>query len=269
MRCVALVSGCLVAMLAVAGSASASTLAVNEAGVLRLDAQFGEVNGVTLREAFLQTGWAYAIDDSAGLTAGRGCTQLSPTQAQCVIGQVSDPALGGVDIGDVVLDLGNRADTSDVVTFFGFTPVEVDGRLGDDVLSGSSVGGYTAHGGLGDDTIDRIATNGDPIDVDGGFGDDTVSTQGTVGIGSIRGGFGADRFMIEGQVFATIDGGPGPDVITGNGLVTETVLGGFGKDTIDLPAASSIDCGFGRDFFGVYEGQTVTRCEKPLPPPSV
>ena len=50
MRFVALMSGCLVAMLAVAGGASASTVAVNQAGVLRLDARFGEVNGVTFRE---------------------------------------------------------------------------------------------------------------------------------------------------------------------------------------------------------------------------
>ena len=52
MRFVALMSGCLVAMLAVAGGASASTLAVNQAGVLRLDARFGEVNGVTLPRGF-------------------------------------------------------------------------------------------------------------------------------------------------------------------------------------------------------------------------
>ena len=53
MRFVALMSGCVVAMLALAASASASTLAVNSAGVLRLDARFGEVNGVTLREGGL------------------------------------------------------------------------------------------------------------------------------------------------------------------------------------------------------------------------
>jgi hypothetical protein len=67
----------------------------------------------------------------------------------------------------------------------------------------------------------------------------------------------------------TISGGPGPDVITGNGAIGGPVFGGFGNDTIDLPGATSIDCGFGRDSYGVYEGQTATRCERPLPPPSV
>ena len=53
------------------------------------------------------------------------------------------------------------------------------------------------------------------------------------------------------------------------GTIRPTVFGGFGNDTIDLPGATSIDCGFGRDSYGVYEGQTATRCERPLPPPSV
>ena len=82
MRFVALMSGCLVAMLAVAGGASASTVAVNQAGVLRLDAKFHEVNGVTLREQFPDQ--AYVVDDTAGLTAGSGCVQVSPTRAQCL-----------------------------------------------------------------------------------------------------------------------------------------------------------------------------------------
>ena len=36
MKYVALLSGCVIAMLAIAGAASASTLAVDQAGVLRL-----------------------------------------------------------------------------------------------------------------------------------------------------------------------------------------------------------------------------------------
>ncbi|HEX5926527.1 MAG TPA: hypothetical protein VFY45_22040 [Baekduia sp.] len=263
MRYVALMSGCAVAMLAIAGSASASTLAVNQAGVLRLDARFGEVNGVTLREQFPDQ--AYVVDDTAGLTAGNGCVPVSLTRARC---RIFDESLNKL-INDVVLDLGDRGDTSDVFTSFGFTPVEVDGGWGDDALSGASVDGYRARGGPGNDTIDRVATNGDPIDVSGGVGNDTVSTIGTVGLGSIRGGFGSDRLTIGGTAFGSIDGGPGPDVITGNGAIAGPVFGGFGNDTIDLPRAASIDCGFGRDSFGVYEGQTATRCERPLPPPSV
>ena len=263
MRFVALMSGCVVAMLALAGSASASTLAVDTAGVLRLDARFGEVNGVTLREAALFG--PYVVDDSAGLTAGNGCAQVSPTRAQCPIVDPSGAAL----INKVVLDLGNRNDTSDVFTSTGLTSVEVDGGFGDDALSGSSVDGYAAYGGPGDDTIDKLSTNGDPIDVDGGSGDDTISTIALVGSGSIRGGFGADHVTLAGFTFATTEGGPGRDVITGAGTILAPVFGGLGNDTIDLPGATSIDCGFGRDSYGVYEGQTATRCERPLPPPSV
>ena len=150
------------------------------------------MNGVTLREGF--PFGPYVVDDTAGLTAGNGCAQVSPTRAQCLIVDPSGTAL----INKVVLDLGNRDDTSDVFTSFGFTPVEVDGGFGDDVLSGGSVDGYAAYGGPGDDTIDKLSTNGDPIDVDGGFGDDTISTIGPVGSGSIRGGFGADHVTLAG-----------------------------------------------------------------------
>ncbi len=129
-------------------------------------------------------------------------------------------------------------------------------------------GEYAAYGGAGDDTISGIATNGGAVDVDGGPGDDSISTRGLIGTGSLRGGLGADTFSIgPGSLFATIDGGPGPDVITAvapNGFIGPTVLGGFGGDTINALAASSIDCGPGRDSYVVYEGQAAANCESPL-----
>jgi hypothetical protein len=267
MRFVALMSGCLVAMLALAGSASASTLAVNQAGVLRLDARFGEVNGVKFSEG--SPFGTYVVEDSAGLTAvGPECTQVSPFQGQCLIADAT-----GTPINKVVLDLGNRDDTSTVATVFGFVPVEVDGGFGDDTLSGGAQDGYTVKGGPGDDKIEGIKTNADPIDINGGLGNDTISTSGTFVGGTVRGGFGTDTITLGGDandiVAATVEGGPGPDVITGGAKIVGPVFGGFGNDYIDLPRASSIDCGFGRDSYGVYEGQTATRCERPLPPPSV
>ena len=51
LRCFALASSCVIAMLALAGTAGASTLAVDNAGVLRLVAKHGEVNHVTVRDA--------------------------------------------------------------------------------------------------------------------------------------------------------------------------------------------------------------------------
>jgi hypothetical protein len=132
-----------------------------------------------------------------------------------------------------------------------------------------SGGEYEVDGGLGDDTIDKISTNGDPVDVDGGPGDDTISTFATVGTGALRGGLGADTITVTSFVFATIDGGPGPDVIKGvanNGsapFIAQTIFGGFGRDTIDGLGASAIDCGPGVDSYVVYDGQTATSCELP------
>jgi hypothetical protein len=272
-RILAVVTGSVVALLGLAGAASASTLSVNQGGVLRLSARVGEVNRVTLRDTSVPMGFAFAVSDAAGLTVGRGCTRVSATQAQCVIGQASDPTLGGLPINQVDLDLGNRNDSSDVLTLDGFASVAVDGGLGDDVLSGGatvpSAGEYEVDGGFGDDTIDRVSTNGDPVDVEGGPGDDTISTIGTVGSGALRGGFGSDRISVTGFVFATIDGGPGPDVIKGvanNGsppFIAQTIFGGFGRDTIDGLGASAIDCGPGVDSYVVYDGQTATSCELP------
>ena len=112
LRCSALAAGCAIALLAFAGTAGASTLAVDDAGVLRLVARHGEVNHVTVRDAPPAGSFGYAVTDTAGLRAGRGCTQVSPTEAECV---VDDPATG-MNVADFVLDLGDMNDTSDVFT---------------------------------------------------------------------------------------------------------------------------------------------------------
>jgi hypothetical protein len=188
---------------------------------------------------------------------------------------VADPATG-MNVDDFVLDLGDMNDTSDVFTSNFATGVEVNGGLGDDVLSGGATvpsdSAYTVNGGPGDDTIDRVNTNGDPIVISGGLGNDTISTAGTFVGGSVRGGLGADRIILGGSTFtivaATVDGGLGPDVITGSAQTLGTVFGGLGNDTIDLAGAPSIDCGLGRDSYVAYAGQTAVRCEIALPPPS-
>jgi hypothetical protein len=272
LRCLALASSCVIALLAFAGTAVASTLAVDDAGVLRLVARHGEVNHVTVRDAPPPGFFGYVVTDTAGLTAGPGCTQLSPTQGSCVV----DAGPTGRNVDDFVLDLGDMNDTSDVFTSNFATGVEVNGGLGDDVLSGGATvpsdSAYTVNGGPGDDTIDRINTNGDPIDINGGLGNDTIATAGTFVGGSVRGGPGADRIILGGSTFtfvaATVDGGLGRDVITGTAQTSGTVFGGLGSDTIDLVGAPSIDCGLGRDSYVPYPGQTAVRCEIALSPAS-
>ena len=256
-------------MLALAGTPGASTLAVDNAGVLRLVAKHGEVNHVTVRDAPPAGSFGYVVSDTAGLTAGRGRTQVSPTEADCV---VSDPATG-LNIHDFVLALGDMNDTSDVFTSNFATGVEVNGGCGDDVLSGGATvptgSAYAVNGGPGDDIVDGINTNGDPIDINGGLGNDTISTSGTFVGGTVRGGLGADRIILGGGAFtfvaATVDGGLGPDVITGTAQILGTVFGGLGNDTIDLVGAPSIDCGRTR-LYVPYAGQTTVRCEIPLSP---
>jgi hypothetical protein len=253
-------------MLVFAGAAGASTLAVGNAGVLRLVAKHGEVNHVTVRDAAPAGFFGYVVSDTAGLKAGRGCIQESPTEADCT---VDDPAM---NVDDFVLDLGDLDDMSDVFTSNSATGVQVNGGLGDDVLSGGAMvptdSAYTVNGGPGDDTIDRINTNGDPIDISGGLGNDIISTNGTFVGGTVRGGLGADSITLGGDehasVAATVDGGPGPDVINGGAHIVQPVFGGFGNDNINLPGASSIDCGFGHDSYVPYVGQTTVRCEIPL-----
>jgi hypothetical protein len=266
-RILAVVTGAVVALLGLAGAASASTLSVDQAGVLRLSARAGEVNRVTLRDTLVPTGFAFTVSDAGGLTVGRGCSRISATQAQC------GATLGGLPINHVDLDLGNRNDSSDVLTLNGSASVTVHGGPGDDHLSGGATvppgSAYEVDGGSGDDTIDKLSTNSDPIDVEGGPGDDTISTSATVGTGALRGGLGADTILVRSFVFATIDGGPGPDVIKGvatNGsspFIAQTILGGLGRDTIDGLGASAIDCGAGVDSYVVYDGQTATSCELP------
>ena len=272
LRRLALASSCVIALLAFAGTAVASTLAVDDAGVLRLVARHGEVNHVTVRDAPPPGFFGYVVTDTAGLTAGPGCTQLSPTQGSCVV----DAGPTGRNVDEFVLDLRDMNDTSDVFTFNFATGVEVNGGLGDDVLSGGATvpsdSAYRVHGGPGDDTIDRINTNGDPIDINGGLGNDTIATAGTFVAGSVRGGPGADRIILGGSTFtfvaATVDGGLGRDVITGTAQTSGTVFGGLGNDTIDLVGAPSIDCGLGRDSYVPYPGQTAVRCEIALSPAS-
>ena len=154
-----------------------------------------------------------------------------------------------------------------------------NGGFGDDVLSGGSDGPHRQrlHGERrpGDDTIDRVNTNGDPIDINGGLGNDTISTSGTFvgGCGARRtrrrprSSSGAAPFSF---VAATVDGGLGPDVITGSAQILGTVFGGLGNDTMRPGRRRpSIDCGLGRDSYVPYAGQTAVRCEiRASTPPS-
>jgi Ca2+-binding RTX toxin-like protein len=283
----------IVGALALAASASASTLAVDRGGTLRFDAGRGEANNVDLRDGAAQT----TVTDSGSIIhAGNGCTQVSPHEASCPLPGTFGPqnvamTLGDRDddarafkfsLGSVAVDGGTGADTIDDSPQLG---ANVDGGVGDDTITvHPNFGGHVdVNGGLGRDTISAIAGSGtvdgglgdDDITLTtfvepspgasaayGGLGDDTITADGSTDMGLIDGGFGDDRISTgEFVVVAELRGGSGDDrIVSQHG--TSTITGGFGRDFIDGgDEGDTIDCGFGVDRYVKYAGDTVSNCE--------
>ena len=283
----------IVGMLALAASASASTLAVDSGGTLRFDAAKGEANNVDLRDGGGQT----TVTDSGSIIhAGNGCTQVTPHQASC-------PLPGGFGDQNVAMTL---ADRNDVARAFkvSFGHIAIDGGAGNDTISDSPQSGANVDGGLGDDTITVHPNFGGSVDVNGGLGRDSitaVSASGTVdggpgddditltnfvnpAVSAAHGGLGDDTITADqGTNMGLIDGGLGDDRISTGPLAvvaqltggfgddrivsqngTSTINGGFGRDFIDgHDEGDTIDCGSGIDGYVQYAGDTVSNCEVP------
>jgi len=277
----------------VAGSASASTLAVDRAGgVLRFTAAKGEVNRVDLSDSGgLQT---VVTDSGSTITVGAGCVQVTPHQGACPlpgIGQeVAITLADGDDFahafklttGHIAIDGGSGADTIEDLPQFG---ADVSGGTGNDTITvhPNFGGSVDVHGDAGNDTITAIVSSGvvrgdagaDQIALStfvetptgfsaayGGFGDDEISASGPTDMSLIDGGFGDDTISTAtfSQV-ATLRGGWGADTITAvDG--TSLILGGFGADVIDGGGdGDTINCGFGVDQYAVHAGDAVSSCE--------
>ena len=282
----------IVGTLALAASASASTLAVN-GGVLRFDAAKGETNNVDLRDGGGQT----TVTDSGSIIhAGSGCTQVTPHEASCPL----PPGFAGQDVAMTL------ADRNDVARAFkvSFGRVAIDGGAGNDTISDSPQSGADVDGGLGDDTITVHPNFGGSVDVHGGLGrdsitaasasgtvdgglgddditlhtflnpafsaaygglgDDTITADLATNMGLIDGGLGDDRIATGPQaVVAQLTGGFGDDrIVSQHG--TSTITGGFGRDFIDgHDEGDTIDCGSGNDRYVQYAGDTVSNCETP------
>lgn len=149
------------------------------------------------------------VTDAAGITAGPGCAQESPTAVSCP----GDDAVSAVQVA-----LGDGDDEFRAFRFRAFT---IDAGAGNDRVLGS-IGPDTISGGTGNDNLDGSSDNDT---VDGGPGDDTVS-----------GGAHDD----------VVDGGPGRDSITGDTAAGST---SDGNDRIGARdgEADQISCGFGAD----------------------
>ncbi|HEV2813521.1 MAG TPA: calcium-binding protein [Solirubrobacteraceae bacterium] len=120
-------------------------------------------------------GGRYAIDDPAGIAAGAGCVQETPTRASCprienpticqsdacthAVEAVAVEALGGND--DIRVGYGPAADGWPQTHAF------VNAGAGDDFVGGTPVVDYELHGGPGDDVVDGAGFN-DRLDGGGG-----------------------------------------------------------------------------------------------------
>lgn len=122
------------------------------------------------------------------------------------------------------------------------TGVTVDGRAGDDLITGGS-GDDTLKGGDGNDSL----LGGDGNDaLDGGLGNDTL--DGGLGDDTLLGGEGND----------TLDGGDGVDVLDG-GAGDDTLTGGDGNDTLTArEGTDSLAGGSGDDVFNLGGSGTST-----------
>jgi Ca2+-binding RTX toxin-like protein len=282
----------IVGALALAASASASTLAVS-GGVLRFDAARGEANNVDLRDGAGQT---TVTDSGSVIHAGAGCTQVTPHEASCPL----PPGFAGQDVAMTL------ADRNDVAHAFkvSFGHIAIDGGAGNDTISDAPQSGADVDGGLGDDTITVHPNFGGSVDVHGdlgrdsitagsasgtvdggsgdddialtnfvnpsvsaaygGLGDDTITADQATNMGLIDGGLGEDRISTGPlALVAQLTGGLGDDrIVSQNG--TSTISGGLGRDFIDGgDEGDTIDCGFGIDRYVKYAGDTVSNCEVP------
>jgi hypothetical protein len=258
----------LVVCLALPATAEAATVSLNEGGdSLTYRAGGGEANDLT------GGGFESATfsESSVPVAAGRGCTQIAVSAAEC-------GGLAAVTTVDVRLrDLDDRARLSyfnvantnvfggrgvDDIAATGNRIVSLHGGAGNDRLVSDSVAGTAnAYGGAGDDWL---LIHGEPDgDAVGGEGDDTIVLRGN--LPTAYGGGGHDDISFEnpttGLSVPTLNGDAGPDTLTvkigGTEITTirATIVGGAGDDQISVVAlvpagggsTSSILAGAGDD----------------------
>lgn len=262
-----LVCTLVAAGLMVPATASASQVS-SAGGVLRVKAAPGELNDIEINETP-----KWAITDLAGLKAGPGCTQTSPTSAAC--------APGGIE--QIRVMLGDRADH--VLVFYNFgPPVLIDGGPGDDVIRDAATNASRVTGGDGDDQILLTPgyniglptpSTGPGVVAAGGPGDDSISLNEVAQGANLDGGPGNDTLRnASGTRPASTDvvltGGSGDDALAGVSSV-ETFRAGPGDDTIDGGGgADDIGCGPGLDGYVAYgDAARLHSCETPLGVPAL
>jgi hypothetical protein len=148
----ALAAGVLVAALAAPAAAQTSGSTVVRSGsTVSLNARLGAANNVTV-DVLTVNGTAFLrFQDTSGITAGWGCTQVNPTTATC----------GAPNATRMNFALRDGADTLNVsLAIPATTGSTVDAGSGTDIINT----------GAGSDTISvNDGLGGDQVNCDGGF----------------------------------------------------------------------------------------------------
>jgi len=148
----------LASLVAVPPALAAEVTVQDPARWVRVRANDGEVNRLTLSHA---GGVATVTDAGAELVAGEGCEQVAAGEVRCAVSE-GDPR------ADVTL-----GDGDDEAVALGALRAKLDGGAGNDVLTGGDAGD-TLDGGDGDDRL----TGGAGVDAhDGGEGADTIAAR--------------------------------------------------------------------------------------------
>lgn len=186
------------------GSASAASLATSLGNFLRVGSSaVGENNDIKLLPVF-GVNDRLEITDTAGISAGNGCTTVSATKVSCA-----------AVIGNIAAALGPGNDTLTGASL-DFTSLTAAGEDGNDKISGNSAGDFL-YGGEGDDQLY------------GSGGDDTLGDAfppGQAGFKTTESG--GDFFY----------GGAGDDTLLPS-LGGDYYSGGAGLDTVDYSARST------------------------------
>ena len=262
---------------AVAPSASAGTVSVDEGYVLNYAAPDGEANVVTILETPQDVGpptWTVR-ETGAPLVVGPGCTRVDPNTATCEmaeecisieasLGDLDDSARVGGRCADISIDGGAGEDYLRAGDAEG--NANIQGGAGADVLEGAGPlrGGpgndllracscedaafenVYLYGDAGSDTITLRGVKALEIDLRGGDGDDTLfGPRGGADRGAIAGGAGNDSII----------GADGPDRVFGGGG-HDTIRGRGGSDLLNgSTGRDELDGGAGRDSFYARDGQ--------------
>jgi len=224
--------------------ASASTVSL-DLGVdarLQYEAELGETNNVTIAES----SGTYTVNDSAGVTAGAGCTQVSATRVTCPAAGVLWVTAEGRDLNDVI--------SVSAAPQFGAV---LHGGSGDDRLTGGP-GPDRFHGGAGADRL--MGGDGDDV-LDGGLGNDVLDGQrgsdtasysnrtapvridlsfkfggltgGEIALNERDGIVATVENAIGGAADDEVVGGEGSNLLSGGPGGADVICGGLGVDTVD------------------------------------